>query len=168
MIEAAATYHGMYVKLFEAHKTAPNIWTLQECTRIMTAIMAAKSFSWRVVGITPLALELFADNNYGKFKNSGITRAHLVPRIKTVEALLSENAPYPQDEFLSRWILNDKTVICAKGENRIIVPRYISFQNDDGQLFSCANVLAGWRHTEKEREFLKNLHHRYQNDEIQI
>lgn len=168
MIEAAETYHGMYVKLHEAHKCAPHIWTKQECTRILTAIMAAKSFSWRVIGITPLALEQFSEKSYKKFKNSGITRAHLQPRINTVSQLLDPNTPLTKSEFLTKWIVNDRTVICAKGENREIVPEYIPFDNDDGSLFSCERVLAGWRHRKIEQEFLRELHQNYKNGNASI
>lgn len=168
MIEAAETYHGMYIKLHEAHKIAPHIWTKQECTRILTAIMAAKSFSWRVIGITPIALEQFSEKAYRKFKNSGMTRAHLEPRINTVSALLDPEMPFSKNEFLEKWISKDRTVICAKGQNREIVPEYIAFDNNDGALFSCARVLAGWRHRKPEQDFLRNLHEDFKNGKIEL
>lgn len=166
MIEAAETYHGMYVKLHEAHKSAPNIWTRQECTRILTAIMAAKSFSWRVIGITPKALEQFAEYDYRKLKNSGLTRAHLYPRISTVSKLLEPKLPLSQTAFLQTWIDNDRTVICAKGENKEVVPDFIAFENTNGDYFSCERVLAGWRHRKAEREFLRHLHQKFINGQV--
>ena len=83
-IEAGQTYHYLYSAVHRAHKEAPEIWTIQECTRIMTSIMAAKPFSWRVVGITEAALKKFSEFNFRYKSGAGITRAHLKPRIETV------------------------------------------------------------------------------------
>ena len=161
MIEASNTYYQLYLKLFEAHKLAPNIWTLQECTRILTSIMAAKSFSWRVVGITPLALDQFSKNEFKKFEKSGITRAHIVPRFETVLKLISNVEPKSETQFFETWINNDKTVLCAKGENKARIPNYIAIENPDGKLFSCEKVLAGWKHGKNERELLRVLNEKY-------
>ena len=159
-IEAGHTYHYLYLAVHRAHKEAPEIWTVQECTRILTSIMAAKPFSWRVVGITEAALKKFSEFNFRYKSKAGLTRAHLVPRIVTVGTLLAPSEPFNESEFLKIWLQNDKTVLCALGENKTSLPDFIPFENADGELFSCHRVLAGWRHHRREQEFLKNLFER--------
>jgi len=89
----------------------------------------------------------------------GITRAHLRPRIDTVRNLLLPDKPLSEREFFETWLTNDRTILCAKGENRRAIPKYIPIENEDGTLFSCHGKLAGWHHRKREREFLKELFH---------
>ena len=156
-IEAGQTYHYLYSAVHRAHKEAPDVWTIQECTRIMTSIMAAKSFSWRVVGITEAALKKFSEFNFRYKSGAGITRAHLKPRIETVRTLLAPSEPLSEVEFLNIWLQNDRTVLCVSGENKTTVPKFIALENPDGELFSCHRVLAGWRHRRREQDHLRNL-----------
>jgi hypothetical protein len=67
---------------------------MQECNRVLTAIMAAKAFSWRVIGITPAALDEFAAANFYSKSRQGITRADLRPRFDTVRKLLLPDKPF--------------------------------------------------------------------------
>lgn len=151
------TLHSKHVAVHRAHKEVPAVWTDHECNRVLTAVMAAKSFSWRVVGITPTALTQFSKDGFQYKSRQGLTRAHIIPRIQTVRALLVTDVPVPERQFIATWIDNDRTVICSRGENKTQLPEYIPIGNDDGTLFSCAGILAGWRHSKKEIEFLKTL-----------
>jgi hypothetical protein len=45
MIEAAHTYHALYLAVHRARAAAPRIWTDHHCTRVLTSIMSAKPFS---------------------------------------------------------------------------------------------------------------------------
>jgi hypothetical protein len=155
--EESRTLHALYAAVHRAHKDLPAVWTDHECNRILTAIMAAKPFSWRVVGITPKALRQFSELDFRYKGQLGFTRAHIVPRITTVRSILETEEPLPEDVFLDIWLKNDRTVICSRGENKAALPEYISFENDDGALFSCAGKLAGWGHKKREREFLRDL-----------
>lgn len=119
--------------------------------------MAAKEFSWRVVGITNAALQKFAELDFRYRPQNGLTRAHLTPRIATVRALLAKQAPISAEEFITTWLANDRTILCAKGENKNLMPDYIPIENNDGLLFSCHRILAGWRHGKNEREYLREL-----------
>ena len=156
-IEAGHTYHYLYSAVHRAHKEAPEIWTVPECTRVLTSIMAAKAFSWRVVGITEAALKKFSEFDFRYRTGIGITRAHLKPRIETVRMVLAPREPLSENEFLDIWLSNDRTVLCVKGENKATVPEFIAFDNTTGELFSCHRVLAGWRHLRRERDYLRNL-----------
>jgi hypothetical protein len=116
-----------------------------------------KSVSWRVVGITPAAVDAFAAADFRLKSGQGITGAHLRPRIETVRELLAPDTPLSEREFLDIWLTNDRTILCARGENRLAIPKYIPIENDDGTLFSCHGKLAGWHHRKRERGFLKQL-----------
>lgn len=157
--DEARTIHLLYSAVHKAHKEAPAVWTVQECNRILTAIMSAKAFSWRVIGITPAALDEFAKNGFSSKSRQGITRAHLLPRIDTVRKLLVPDKPLAEGEFFETWLAHDCTILCAKGENKRAIPKYIPIENEDGTLFSCLGKLAGWHHGKREREFLKDLFH---------
>jgi len=119
--------------------------------------MAAKSFSWRVIGITPAALSKFEEWGFRYKSGEGLTRAHIYPRIETVRILLAPKEPMPAKEFIETWLKRDATILCARSENREPVPEYIRIENKDGSLFSCERLLAGWRHRKEEREFLMRL-----------
>lgn len=165
-IEASHTFHTLYLAVYRAHKEAPDIFTDHECNRIMTAIMAAKQFSWRVIGITEAALKRFSEFDFRYKSKMGLTRAHLKPRIATVRSLLAPAEPLGESDFLNEWLQNDKTVLCAQGENTTFLPTYIEFENANGELFSCHGKLAGWRHGQRERDFLRALFERRQPNQV--
>ena len=156
-IKQIENYHKIYTAVHYCHKHSPDTWSDHECNRILSATMAGKSFSWRVIGITMQALQQFKELDFKYKSGQGFTRAHLISRIQTVRSLLVSETPVSATEFYNTWTNNDKTIICARGENREVVPQYISINNEDGDLFSCEGKLAGWRHTRNEREFLRNL-----------
>jgi hypothetical protein len=158
-IESAHTYHALYVAVRAAHSEAPQIWTDGHCTRILTSIMSGKPFSWRVVGITEAALRRFHELNYRYQSRLGLTRAHLRERIETVRELLSRSEPMSASEFIEYWLANDRTILCAVGQNKAIVPPYIEIENNDGSLFS--SNLVGWRHGKDERDLLRSLYEKY-------
>jgi hypothetical protein len=158
--DEARTIHLLYSALHQAHKQAPTFWTVQECTRVLTAIMAAKAFSWRVIGITPAALDALAAAGFRLKRGHGITRAHLQPRIDTVKKVMLPDEALSEREFFDIWIANDRTILCARGENKNTgIPEYLPIENDDGAFFSCHRKLAGWHHRKQERDFLKELFH---------
>jgi hypothetical protein len=158
MTNDEGTIHLLYSALHQAHKRAPKFWPVPRCTKVLTEIMAGRDFSWRVIGITPLALDAFAAAGFYYKSRSGITRAHLRPRIETVRKLLLPDKPLSESDLLEIWFANDLTVICARGENKNVgVPPYILIDNDDGALFPSRAVR--WHHRKKERDYLKELFH---------
>jgi hypothetical protein len=153
--EEAACSYELYVALHRAHRQYPQIFTMGRCTAVLTAMMGGRSWSWRVVGITQAALQLFRDAGYKKVTRDGITRAHIQSRIKTTSELLQPEEPYSADEFARIWIENDKTVLCVRGENKNTLPEYISFADAEHGLFQSNQV--AWRHGKMEREYLMSL-----------
>jgi hypothetical protein len=158
--------YSQYKALHQAHKLAPTIFTVGWCKQIWTMVMGAVK-PCPVIGITPAALEEFAqaDFHFHSTKQQGISRAHLQPRIGTVRELLTPDEPLSVSELLAIWFANDRTVLCARGENKTTVPNYIPIENADGALFS--GTMVAWNHGKKEREFLRELHKRgYREPEI--
>ena len=51
--------HNIYLAQFTAFKSCPETLKSNDMTRMLTALMGGKYWSWRVVGITPAALEKF-------------------------------------------------------------------------------------------------------------
>jgi hypothetical protein len=114
--------HLLYSAVHQAHKQAPSMFTVQQCNVILTAIMSGQAHSWRVVGITPAALEEFAAAGFHSKSGQGITRGHLQPRIETVRKLLLPDEPLSEEDFFETWLAADRTVLCAKGENNTPFP----------------------------------------------
>lgn len=158
-VEGAHTYHSLYLAVHAVHAEAPQIWTVSHCTRILTSIMSAKPFAWRVVGVTEAALKKFHELNYRYQSGHRLTRAHLRPRIETVRELLNRSEPMSESEFIEYWFAHDRTVLCAVGENKTTVPQYIDIENSDGLLFSSNRI--AWQHGKKERELLQTLYKRF-------
>jgi hypothetical protein len=103
---------------------------------------------------------VFAAAGFYSKSGHGITRAHLRSRLDTVRELMLPDKPLSESEFFEIWVANDPTILCARGENKHGLPKYIPFDNDDGTLFSCDRKLAGWHHRKRERDFLKELFQR--------
>ena len=154
----ALALHGVYVALFRARQTCPAHFRDNDITRVMTGLMASKPWSWRVIGITPAALDVFAQHEFNR-PTGEIQRGHLVNRVATSRQLFDRDAPAERDDFLALWLQNDRTVLMRKGENTHgrEVPNFIEIENDDAFLFP-SGTLIGWQHRKAERDFLRKLH----------
>jgi hypothetical protein len=159
--DEARTCHFLYSAVHQTHKQAPTVWTPQECSRVLMAIMGGKAFSWRVVGITPAALDEFAAADFYSESGERIRRAHLQLPLDTAKKVLRPDKPQSENEFIETWLANDCTILYVKGEIKSNskskrFPYYIAIENEDGTLFS--GKMVKWHHREEEREFLKELH----------
>jgi hypothetical protein len=153
--EEAACSYELYLALYRSSRQHPHVFSLGRCTAILTAMMGGRSWSWRVVGITPNALRAFHNSGYRKLARDGITRAHIQSRNKTTSELLRPDEPVSVEEFARIWIENDRTVLCVRGENKDPIPDYISFPDVELGLFQSSQV--AWRHGKMEREYLMDL-----------
>lgn len=147
--------HSFYLLVYQARQADPETWTFQHCNRVLTSVMGGHHFSWRVTGITPKALKQFQDDGFKYNARSGITRAHAIPRIETVKELLGYPKPLSATQFMKKWLESDTTVLCAKGENRKMLPKHFKFPRSSAALFTSNTV--GWRHGKKEIEFLQRM-----------
>lgn len=146
-----------YVALFMAKQADPEYWSPRHCNRVLTHLMAGRDFSWQVIGITKKALEQYKTQNFKRTNKDGITRGHINPRAVTANLVMNPPTHLSLEKFFEIWLENDKTVLCAKGENKTVLPEYIKFENTEN-LFNCKDMVVGHRHKEQEIEFLKKLY----------
>jgi len=149
--------HKKYLAIYYAHRLDPEFFPLVQSNTELTTVMGGRPWSWHVIGITPAALKKYEENNFRPQPKSGITRAHLVPRYETTQKLMTCDQPYKVDDFFDFWFANDKTVICAAGENKVIKDiDFISINNDSFTYFKSATI--GWRFkVHNEGKFLRKL-----------
>ena len=156
-IKEKKTLWNQYLALFDAKQKDPEFWTEKHYTRVLTNLMACRDFSWHVVGITRKALEQYSKSEFRRTKKDGITRGHIIPRRETARKVMELDEHLSLDKFFEIWLANDKTVLCAKGENKKVLPPFIAFENNKN-LFNCKDMLVGHRHQEQEINFLRNLY----------
>ena len=154
-IPSPHTYHSLYLAVYRAHLADRDTWNIAHCTRVITAIMGGRQFSWRVVGITETALKSLRENGYKRTDSTKITRAHLRERSDSVRELLS-SPEKSQVDFLEFWAKNDPVVLCGPGENKKSVGPYIPIENESAELFGSG--IVSWRHGQLERDFLAALY----------
>ncbi|MDK9726062.1 MAG: hypothetical protein OEL88_14420 [Sterolibacteriaceae bacterium MAG5] len=122
--------------------------------------MGDRLWSWRVVGITPEALALFAQHDFKKPPQKGaVVRGHLVSRKRTAEQLFHNEEPLGIGAFFDLFLTNDCTVLMLSKQNPSRgdqIPEYIPIENPDAYLFPCASLM-GYHHEEQEVEFLRKL-----------
>ncbi len=148
--------HGLYLALFQAKKDCPSDFRMTRLTKIQTEIMGIEG-GWRVIGITPEALDLLATQNFRKDKLP-LCRGHRVDRIQTAKEVFERDQPLGIEEFFELFLKNDDTVIMLKKQNKHAesFPEFIPIDNPTGELFPGAFV--GWMHREKERDLLRALY----------
>lgn len=151
--------HAVYVAIYRLP------FTLQRKTTLLTALMGGAEWSWRVVGITPGALEVLEANSY-KYVKGKICRAHKVARYATAGAVFGNAQPLLEDDFFTKYWANDETIIATKSENKTggTLPAAIPIDYRSG-MFPC-NTVVGWKHTKKEAAFLRELHANYKAGRI--
>jgi hypothetical protein len=160
-----------YKLIWEGYQRRPTFFTANNCTRELTCIMGAQSFSWRVVGITRAALSIYRAVGYqpnlktsksqGKdligLGNPKIQRGHIYPRIETARELITRPLLPDPEVFISFWLERDVTVLCGPGENRKEIPGdYIKINNPNGEYFTSTS--AGFRYKfAREGKLLQSL-----------
>ena len=152
--------YGVYVALFNARLQCPDGFLDRDMTRLLTGLMSAKEWSWRVIGITPEALEVFAEHDF-KRPAGKLQRGHQVDRVVTARELFQREKPENIDEFFHTFLKNDQTVLMTNQQNRhrkvASVPQYIPIDNNEATLFP-SGTLVGWKHRKVEVDFLRQLH----------
>ena len=92
--------------------------------KILSTLFSTNPNSWRVVGITPEALEVFKKHNFKKVSGMGINRSHLIQRHSYYKNLLNMEIPN-QQEFWEKYYNNDMTVLATSSENMILIMKNI-------------------------------------------
>jgi hypothetical protein len=130
--------------------------------------MAVEDLGWRVVGITPEALELLASVGFRKSQlPRRLCRGHIVDRVQTARILFDRANPIVEEEFFEVFLRNDRTIIMLSEQNRGKgrLPKYLPFENDNALLFPNGALIA-WKHRKPEVEFLASLYAEYRDGHI--
>jgi hypothetical protein len=134
--------------------------------KMLSTLFSINPNSWRVVGITPAALEIFKEHNFKKVSGMGINRSHLVQRYPFYESLLKMDITNPED-FWHKYYSKDVTVLATSSENMknspSITKESIYVPNDERSLFRTAGY--AWKHKEEEEKFLSELFVKFKNNE---
>lgn len=155
--------HKLYLANFAVLREHPNAFTNADATRMLTGLMGSRPWSWRVIGITRNALEVFAQNDFQRPAGK-IQRGHRDDRASTARALFREtDAPLPLDEFFRVFLQRDETVLMTAEENKHkpngTFPQFIRIERGK-QVFPCG-TLVGWQHRKQEVQFLRELYSQY-------
>ena len=121
--------------------------TKRKCIQL---ICDQRKDSWKVVGVTKKALSIFKKNDFQKVSGMKIQRAHLKDRSKFYQILLERN--YCYDSWVKYINESDITVLASKKENDVNRFSKITDVTEKG-LF--VNTGISWKHTRKERDFLR-------------
>ncbi|MGE0983794.1 hypothetical protein [Ralstonia pseudosolanacearum] len=152
--------YSIYTAQFHAIRSYPEGFTKADATRMLTSLMGARPWSWRVVGVTSAALDLFAANDFMRPPHQ-LQRGHKQDRSSTAQALYLDIAePMSLVQFFDFFLERDKTVIMTNEENKHrpdgVFPDYIDIDPMLG-LFP-SGTLVGWQHRKQEIKFLRELH----------
>jgi hypothetical protein len=155
-----AALYRVYVAQFEAISKFPTSFTKNDANRMLTSLMGSRPWSWRVVGITDAALEVFAAHDFKRVRGL-VERGHLADRSQTAyELFFNRQSVMELGEFFEFFLERDKTVLMAKYENKSRsggpIPLYTPIPMER-ELFPCG-TLIGWQHRPREIEFLRQLH----------
>ena len=114
--------------------------SLKRASNLIGLLLGAPKSSWRVVGITPAALELFRVEQFRK-RPRGVQRAHLFNRIDTSREILETQSPLIEAELFDHWNSRDMTILSLSGENKNIAGiDAIHIENPNGELFSNSYI----------------------------
>lgn len=150
--------YSVYKAIFETNLS------MQKKKTLLTTLLGANEWSWKVVGISEKALEELKKNEYNYVK--GVVRAHIVARIDTANMVFdSKRGPLEERDFFEKIIFNDKTVLTMKEENktRKPLPAAIPISSEEN-LFPCQHV--GYKHEKAAAAYLKELHRKFHAGEI--
>lgn len=152
--------YSLYVSQFQVLKNFPAVFTRADATRMLTGMMGSRPWSWRVIGITDAALEIFASNEF-KRPPGAIQRGHRADRSSTAKVLFYDrDLPFALEEFFAVFLERDQTVLMTKEENKHRPGgQFPAFSPIDPteELFPCG-TLVGWQHRKAEVDFLRRLH----------
>ena len=152
-----AALHSVYSAIFNAKRTCPDGFRDNDTTRLLTALMASKPWSWKVVGITLEALNLFKQNDFCRPPRL-IQRGHKINRVETARQLFDRSTPIMLDEFFRIFLKNDETVLMTAEQNQQKeFPNWIPINSPNAELFP-SGTLVGWQHRQVEIDFLRDLY----------
>lgn len=134
--------------------------------KLLSTLFSINPNCWRVVGITPAALEVFKKHKYKKVVRMGINRSHIKQRHLFYKNLLNYEIPN-KEYFWKEYYNNDMTVLSTSSENMkynsSLIDNVIRVPNDERELFRTSGF--AWKHKEAEEIFLKEIYLKLKNNE---
>lgn len=127
-------------------------------SKMLSTLFSINPNSWRVIGITPAALEVFKKNSFRRVSGMGINRSHITQRAQFYLELLNTEFN-SANEFWQTYYDNDMTILATSTENMSksvdLLDNYYPVPFDERNLFRTAGF--AWKHKEEEEAFLKEL-----------
>jgi len=147
--------YDFYVFLHQKYKKNSSLFlSKQRWSELFSLLMKGRKEFWRVVGITPKALELYRLNSFQTSK--GLVRGHLNMRIKTFELFFSKDELLRSSEFWKLFKKYDPVILMTKEENKSHdTPSYIKISNPKANFFTNSGI--NWQLTKQDVELLKSL-----------
>ena len=129
--------------------------------KLLSNLFSINRNCWRVVGITPDALEIFKNHEFQKKSRISINRSHIIQRFSFYKSLLENNNEIKNAEtFWKLYYDNDMTVLASASENmsnnETILKNAYPVPEDERNLFQTSGY--SWKHKEEEIKFLKELY----------
>ncbi len=152
MLDLYDLYKIFYEKY---HKNKNLFFSRQRWSELFSLISKGRSELWRVVGITPNALEIYQSNTFKK-NTKGLVRGHIEMRIKTFDIFFNTDHLLSFEQFWKKLKKLDPVVIMTREENKNHeVPKYIKIENPKGLFFS--NFGTNWKVSDTDVLLLKKL-----------
>ena len=128
--------------------------------KLLSTLFSINPNSWRVVGISSDALEIFEKNGFKKKSGMRINRSHITQRFSFYKSLLEKNTDIEDSEtFWNLYYENDMTILASASENmsydQSICENAYVVPQDERKLFQTSGY--AWKHRDEEEEFLKDL-----------
>lgn len=142
--------HGCYLQMFD--------WSIDIKRKVRMfgdLVIHANPDTWRVIGVTSDALEVFAQHGYRKESRMGVNRGHLVNRNETYTHLYKNRFEDPW-EFWAYYYDRDSTVLMTASEN--MSGEYSKMLDIPQELGLFHTQGYAWKHGKKEEQFLRELH----------
>lgn len=149
----------------------PSPVKLHKKSVLLTSLMGAEDWSWKVVGVSEKALECLERGAYSGAK--GLQRAHIVARIDIAERLFNcptlDGEPLPIDAFFERFMSLDKTVLVdsKKSENktRMVLPKVVPV---DTSRTVCRCLSIGYEFSPEDSFYFRSLHEKFKAGEVSL
>jgi hypothetical protein len=129
--------------------------------KLLSTLFSANPNCWRVVGITPNALSIFASNNFERKSRMGINRSHVYQRNTIYRNMLSMDFS-GKEEFWDYYFKHDYTILATSTENMNggnLEDLAIEVSQDQRMLFRTRGY--AWKHGDHEIAFLKELYSKH-------
>lgn len=126
--------------------------------KLVSSLLAMNPDGWRVVGITPNALEVFSKHGFERKSGMRVNRAHVIARNETYREMLGKDFS-DKYKFWDYYWERDQTILSTSSENMQAGNqhyKYFEVPRDHRMLFRMKGF--AWKHGVEEVAFLRELY----------